>query len=340
MERLTIGPVSSEQQSEILFTRGLPASVLPERSDRERTVVLYSPGARSMAHRVAASAETDRLCELADREEAKTLAEVARIYEWLSAQQLGRHDTIIGVGGGATTDVAGYVASTWLRGVESILIPTTLLAAVDGAIGGKTAVNLGGKNLVGTFHLPSRVVIDIETLEGLPDELRREGIAEALKAGYVGDPELVSILQSNEPRLDEVVRRAVAVKVDVVGNDYRENDRRAILNFGHTIGHAIEILGSMPHGLAVAVGMVAAATISAARFGFDSRRLVETVFGLGLPVAAAGISRGPALDLVQKDKKRSRQGTRMVLLRQVGDPVVEVVSPEMVELGLAAVGIA
>lgn len=340
MDRLIIGPFSSDQQSEILFTRGLPAVLLPERGARERTAILYSPGARSIAHRVAAAVGTDRVCELADREDAKTLPEVARLYGWLSEQQVGRHDTIIGVGGGAVTDVAGYLASTWLRGIEAILVPTTLLAAVDAAIGGKTAVNLGGKNLIGTFHLPSRVIIDLEALEALPEELQREGIAEALKAGYVGDPELVTILQSTEPPLGEIVRRAVAVKVEVVGNDFREDDRRAILNFGHTIGHAVEVLGSMPHGLAVAVGMVAAGTISAARFGFDSRGLVETVFGLGLPVAAAGVSPGPALDLIRKDKKRSREGTRMVLLRQVGDPVVETVSPEMVELGLAAVGIA
>jgi 3-dehydroquinate synthetase len=340
VDRLTLGPVSWEQQSEILFTRGLPAIVLPERESRERSVVLYSPGAESIAIRVAAAADTDRLCELGDREEAKTLPEVARLYRWLSDQQLGRHDTVIGVGGGSATDVAGYVASTWLRGVESILVPTTLLGAVDAAIGGKTGINFEGKNRIGTFHLPTRVIIDIESLEKLPAALQREGIAEALKAGYVGDSELVAILQSSEPPLAEVVRRAVAVKADVVGSDFRESDRRAILNFGHTIGHAVEILAAMPHGLAVAVGMVAAATISAARFGFDSRGLVETVFGLGLPVAAAGVSAGPALDLIQKDKKRSREGTRMVLLRDVGDPVVEPVPVQLLELGLAAVGIA
>ena len=340
MDRLILGPFSSAQQSEILFTRGIPENVLPERLSRERTAILYSPGAEPIANQVAEAIQTINLRQLADREDAKTLEESVRIYEWLSERNIGRHDTIIGVGGGAATDVAGYVAATWLRGVESILIPTTLLAAVDAAIGGKTGVNLGGKNLVGAFHLPSRVIIDLEILEALPEPLRQEGIAEALKAGYVGDSRLVDLLQGTDPPLAELVKRAVAVKVEVVGSDFRENDRRAVLNFGHTIGHAVELLAPMPHGLAVAVGMVAAGTISAIRYGFDSRGLVETVFGLSLPVAAAGVTPGPALDLIRKDKKRSSQGTRMVLLRQIADPVVEPVPENLIELGLAAIGIA
>lgn len=340
MDRLILGPIASDQQSEVLFTNGLPETLLPERASRQRVAILHSPGARSVALRVAEAARTDRVCELSDRDDAKTLAETARLYEWLSDRQIGRHDTIVGVGGGAATDVAGYVAATWLRGIESVLVPTTLLGAVDAAIGGKTGINFGGKNLVGAFHLPTRVIIDFEVLEGLPDSLRREGIAEALKAGYVGDADLVNLLQMPEPPLSEVVKRAVAVKVGVVGSDFRESDRRAILNFGHTIGHAVELLAPMPHGLAVGVGMVAAATISSARYGFDSRALIDTVFGLGLPVAAGGVTPGPALDLIQKDKKRSREGTRMVLLRQIADPVVEGVPDELVELGLAAIGVA
>ncbi|MCA1734643.1 MAG: hypothetical protein LC739_00570 [Actinobacteria bacterium] len=300
MDRLILGPFSSAQQSEILFTRGIPENVLPERLSRERTAILYSPGAEPIANQVAEAIQTINLRQLADREDAKTLEESVRIYEWLSERNIGRHDTIIGVGGGAATD----------------------------------------KNLVGAFHLPSRVIIDLEILEALPEPLRQEGIAEALKAGYVGDSRLVDLLQGTDPPLAELVKRAVAVKVEVVGSDFRDNDRRAVLNFGHTIGHAVELLAPMPHGLAVAVGMVAAGTISAIRYGFDSRGLVETVFGLGLPVAAAGVTPGPALDLIRKDKKRSSQGTRMVLLRQIADPVVEPVPENLIELGLAAIGIA
>jgi 3-dehydroquinate synthase len=340
VERIVVGPIAFQQASEVVIGRGLPEPLLFERPSRERVAILYSPGADAVARDVASAVGSHSLHELADREEAKTLFETEKVYEFLSEREIGRHDTIIGVGGGAATDVAGYVAATWHRGVESVLVPTTLLGAVDAAIGGKTGLNFGGKNLIGAFHLPTRVVIDLETLEALPANLQLEGIAEALKAGYIGDAGLVRLFQSGKQQLEEVVKRAVAVKADVVSRDFREGGDRALLNFGHTIGHAIEVLAPMPHGLAVAVGMVAAATISGARYGFDQRDLVETTFGLGLPVAAAGVSRAAALELIRKDKKRTSEGIRMVLLRGIADPVVEPVPEDLVDLGLASIGIA
>jgi 3-dehydroquinate synthetase len=266
---------------------------------------------------------------------------LTRVYQWLSELEVGRHDTILAVGGGAATDLAGFVAATWLRGIEAVFIPTTLLGAVDASIGGKVGINFGGKNLVGAFHLPTRVIVDIDLLEALPEPLRLEGLAEALKAGYVGDAQLVALLAARgmEVSLEEVVARAVAVKAATVEADFRDSDRRAILNFGHTVGHAVEMLGPLPHGLAVAVGMVAAATISNVRFGFDHRSLIDTVFGLGLPVAAAGVTLGPALDLIARDKKRTAEGLRMVLLEELAKPVVVPVEHELLELGLRAVGI-
>lgn len=328
--------------SEIVIGRGLPDPLLPTRESREQTVVLSSPGAlRAAAAAAAQSGAVDQLV-LPDREEAKTAAVVERVYHWLGALGIGRHDTILAVGGGAATDLAGYVAATWLRGIEAVFYPTTLLGAVDAAIGGKTGINFDGKNLVGAFHLPSRVVINLDLLEALPQGLLLEGLAEALKAGYVGDPELVDLLASRGTGapLEEVVERAITVKATTVEADFREGDRRAILNFGHTVGHAVEILAPLPHGLAVAVGMVAAATISNARLGFDHRPLIETVFGLGLPVAAAGVSLDPALDLIYRDKKRTLDGVRMVLLKGAGAPVVLAVERELLLLGLRAVGIA
>jgi len=340
LDRLILGPIHQSRATEVVLAHGLPEPILPERASRSRVVVLHSPGAAEIANRVAETARVVGVLSLADRDEAKTMTEVERLFDWLLGHDVGRHDTIVAVGGGAATDVAGFVAATWLRGIEYVAVPTTLLGAVDAAIGGKTGVNFAGKNLVGAFHLPSRVIIDFDILDALPEGLRLEGLAEALKAGYVGDPSLVELLQTTNPPLADIVRKAVAVKIEVVGSDYREGDRRAILNFGHTIGHAVELLAPMPHGLAVGVGMVAAGTISAARHGFDSRSLIDTVFALGLPVAAAGVTPGPTLDLVRKDKKRDSDGLRMVLLRRIGDPVVEIVSDDLLELGLAAVGIA
>lgn len=328
--------------SEVIF--GPVRAVLPERPGREAAVFLTQPGAASdvTATLVAEAGDIRTLVHvIADREDAKELDSVGRIYDALADFNLGRHDTIVGVGGGAATDVAGFVAATWLRGVESVLVPTTLLAAVDAAIGGKTGINRRGKNLVGAFWLPSRVYVDLDLLAQLPEFLLREGAAEALKAGLLADRVIVDEYERSGLGADlrVVVPRAVAVKADVVNADLTEHGRRAILNFGHTIGHAVELLAPMSHGHAVSVGMVAAAVLSHARYGFDHRWLTDLLFELGLPVAASGVSLRAGLELVQRDKKRTSAGVRMVLLRSVGDPVVETVSNEELEIAMRAVGL-
>jgi 3-dehydroquinate synthase len=234
------------------------------------------------------------------------------------------------------------VAGTWLRGVEVVHVPTTLLAAVDAAIGGKTGVNLAGKNLVGVFWHPTRVIVDVETLEQLPTTLRREGLAEALKAGLVGDTDLFDLLsdKGEAAPLEEVVARAAAVKARVVGEDERESGLRAILNFGHTIGHAIEYASPLSHGESVAVGMVAAGRVSEHRLRFPGQeRVIGAIAGLGLPTRVEGLERARVEDLLRHDKKRDSSGMRMVLLRAVGDPVVEHVGVEDLDIGLDAVGL-
>ena len=342
MERLLITvPETPEMISEVLIGRGFPDPFLPDRSYRRVTAVFTQPGAAPVAERVSTAVGGGPLLEMPDRDEAKTMASVERAYGWLAEIPVGRHDTIVGVGGGAVTDMAGFVAATWLRGIESVMVPTTLLGAVDASIGGKTGINLAGKNLVGAFHLPSRVIVDLDVLDRVPASLRLEGLAEAFKAGLVGDPALVELFVHHGAAapLDEVVTRSIRVKVDVVGADFREEGRRAILNFGHTIGHGIEMAAGMPHGMAVAVGMVAAGAVSAARFGFPSQWLTDVIFSLGLPVSAFGVSRDSVLGFVRRDKKRSADGIRMVLLRAVGDPVLELVGDDEIDLGLAAVGV-
>ena len=326
--------------TEILIGNGIPEPLLPDRSGRERAVIFTQPGALRTAAAISSLIDGPVL-ELPDRDEAKSLRSLGEAYHWLAANQVGRHDTIVGVGGGAVTDLAGFAAATWLRGIEVVHVPTTLLGALDAAIGGKTGINLEGKNLVGAFHPPTRVVIDLDLLASLPEELRLEGVAEALKAGLVADPALVDLFtrRGSQADLREMVERSVRVKVEVVEEDFREQGRRAILNFGHTIGHGIEIAGAMPHGLAVAVGMVAEGAISAIRFGFPARWLTDLIFSLGLPVASAGPSSQTVLDLIAHDKKRTSDGVRVVLLRAVADPVLEVVSEDELRMGLTAVGI-
>ena len=338
MERFLI-----EEQSEIIVDRGL-GDILPARSDRERLAVLTQPGAVPIAQLVADGVSSVEVHELTlpDRDEAKTLAVAHSVYEWLAEVGIDRHDTIAGVGGGAVTDLAGFVAATYLRGIEVVHVPTTLLGAVDAAIGGKTGVNLGGKNLVGAFHHPRRVVIDLDVLDHLPLELKREGLAEALKAGLIGDVELFAHIESAglQADLDLVVPKAVAVKVAVVNQDFRESGIRAILNYGHTIGHAVEITARLPHGYAVAIGMAAAGRIGEDLIGFeDAARQRDAIVGLGLPVRVEVPNRAAVLGVLAQDKKRDATGLWMVLLRAIATPEIVPVSPESVNLGLAEIGI-
>ena len=332
--------------TEVLIGRSLPSPLLPPRPGRERVALLTQPGSTHIALDVAESIRSNgqkvEVIGLPDREEAKTLAVAESVYEALAKLGLGRNDTVMGVGGGSVTDLAGYVAATWLRGVEAVHVPTTLLGAVDASIGGKTGVNLAGKNLVGAFWHPSRVVIDIEVLSALPPSLLREGMAEVLKAGLIGDTELFELLRSDglDADLESTVRRAVAVKAGIVGQDEREAGVRAHLNFGHTIGHAIEFASPLSHGESVALGSVAAAHISALRVGFEHVEAVESTIGaLGLPVRIGGLEHQRILDLLRLDKKRDSSGLRMVLLREIGEPTLDHVDPSDIEVGLSAIGL-
>ena len=336
---------TAADSSEILIGRDLPRPLLPRREDRERAVVIAQAPVLATARRAVEemrSAIPAVLIEVPDREEAKTLAALGMIYERLAQLNLGRHDTIVGVGGGAVTDVAGFAAATWLRGIECVMVPTTLLGAVDASIGGKTGINVLGKNLVGAFWHPARVAVSLDVLSGLPEELVREGLAETVKAGFIADPGLVELLVSGGAAFPgaEAVRRAVAVKAAVVSEDFREAGRRAILNFGHTIGHGIETVCGLPHGYAVSVGMAAAAAVSAARHGFDPGEVIRPLERLGLPTRVEQADRTEIRRFVYRDKKRTAAGLRMVLLRRIGDPVVEQVDDEALDIGLDAVGLA
>jgi 3-dehydroquinate synthase len=341
MERLTVAGVT-----EVFLGEGFPSPLLSPRPGRSRAALLTQPGATDRAFEVVGVLREEgirgEVIGLPDRDEAKTLAVVESVYEALARFGLAREDTIMGVGGGAVTDLAGFVAGTWLRGVEVVHCPTTLLAAVDAAIGGKAGVNLGGKNLVGVFWHPSRVVIDTRLLRALPLYLKREGMAEALKAGLVGDKALFSLMarEGSLSPLEEVVARAVAVKARFVAEDEREVGVRAHLNFGHTIGHAIEYASSLSHGESVGLGMIAAARLSERVVGFSEAGKVEAaVASLELPTRIEGLDTARVRDLLHHDKKRDAGGLRMVLLQGVADPVVRHVTPAEVDLAMEAIGL-
>lgn len=308
--------------------------------------VVTQPAVASMAASIArgldASGVHAPVIEVPEGVAVKTMATVEEVCRSLAEAGVTRDDMVVGVGGGSVTDLAGFVAAVYLRGIRAHFVATTLLAAVDAAVGGKSGIDIGGKNLIGAFRHPARVVIDLETLDALPPSRIREGMAEALKAGLVGDPGLFELLERDgvAAALDEVVPRSLAVKALIVGRDFEERGERAHLNYGHTIGHAVESATGIPHGEAVAIGMIGAGRASALVSGFDGEdRQREAIARLGLPVGAPPVERQAVLDLIRLDKKRRSDGIRMVLLEAVGRPLVTVVSSATVDAALTASGI-
>jgi 3-dehydroquinate synthase len=278
-----------------------------------------------------------------DGEAAKRLRVLAELYERFAAVPLLRSDLVVAVGGGATTDLAGFAAATWLRGVGVVHVPTTVLGMVDAAIGGKTGVDLdAGKNLVGAFHQPLAVVADLDTLATLAPEERRSGLAEVVKAGLVAEPALAddtarraaAAVAGHPDALAPLVEGAVRVKAAVVAADEREGGLRAILNYGHTLGHALERLAGyqgLRHGEAVSLGMVFAARVAEAT-GLAEPGLadahVRLLTRIGLPVGGVDLDPDAVLGAMATDKKRTGggqgplDGLRLVLLRAPGKPEV------------------
>jgi 3-dehydroquinate synthase len=275
-------------------------------------------------------------------EEAKSLATVARLWDELGRLRLTRS----AVGGGAITDVSGFAAATWLRGVRVVQVPTTLLAMVDAAIGGKTGINTdAGKNLVGSFHPPSGVIVDLEVLKTLPDTQWVNGMAEVIKAGFIADPAILDLIEADLPGAAiatgppavELIERSIAVKVEVVSRDLREAGPREVLNYGHTLGHAIERLEDyrLPHGHCVAIGMVFAAALGKAAGTLDGEALMRhkvLLAAIGLPTTYRADALPELVDLMRIDKKSRGAKLRFVVLDGIGKPVMlEDPDPAMLE---------
>jgi 3-dehydroquinate synthase len=311
--------------------------------DRRRLFVVTVPPVRrrwgqKLLASLSAAGFAAKIVEMPDGERHKKLATVEALSEKLSRLGADRSAVIVAFGGGVVGDVAGMLASVYMRGVDLVQIPTTVQAQVDAAIGGKTGVNLGAvKNLLGTFHQPRAVLIDPAMLSTLPDREFRAGIYESLKCGVIGLPELFQTLERIQVRdlrrdpakLERVIAESVKMKAKVVSADERESGLRRVLNFGHTVGHALEAVTGYRrflHGEAVAWGMIAATKIAAALDKIDAgsaQRITEAVLGLGpLPRVEA---RGRAiLRLLQSDKKTRDGIVHFVLPCAIGK--VEIVS--------------
>ena len=268
-------------------------------------------------------------------ETAKSLKTVQSCYDQLAQHRLERRSFIVALGGGVAGDLAGFVAATYLRGISFVQVPTTLLAQVDSSVGGKVGVNLAaGKNLVGAFHQPKLVLCDLDTLRTLPKREFLAGLAEVIKYGIISDAalfkrierDLAKILRKDSKVLTEVVARCCSIKAEVVGHDETESGLRAILNFGHTIGHAIENIsgyGKFLHGEAISIGQVAAASLSSQLTGLraDEAERIRTLFiRAGLPVALKldASRRAKLLAAMKLDKKVSGGQVKFVLAKKIG----------------------
>jgi shikimate kinase / 3-dehydroquinate synthase len=338
-------PVSAPGGSyEVVVGAGLLgdlARFIPEIERAEKAFVITHPELRHLADPIVAGLEMPvEVIDIPAGEASKSLETAHEVYARLAGGAAHRSDLVLGVGGGVVTDIAGFVASTFNRGMRVVHVPTSLLAQVDAAVGGKTGVNLAeGKNLVGTFHQPVAVVCDTRTLRTLPEAELRSGMAEVVKYGLIADPDLLELVTDkaadlfarDERLLLEIVARSVAIKAAIVSEDEREGGRRAVLNYGHTFAHAIEQTSGFEgfrHGEAVAVGMMAAAWLARLLDRLDEegvaahRRALEAI---ELPTTALlDLDR---LEQAWKRDKKYDRGVRFVLLSRIGHAEYGITAP-------------
>ena len=304
-----------------------------------RTVVVIHPVglgefARPACGALKAAGLTVETEPVPDGESAKTIDVATRLWSSLANRKITRSDCIVGLGGGATTDLAGFVAATWLRGVQVVLVPTTLLGMADAAVGGKTAIDIpAGKNLVGAFHSPGGVLADLATLETLPRADYVAGLAEVIKAGFIADPVIIDLIQHDPDDATvphgrparELIERAIRVKAGVVSADLTEKGLREILNYGHTLGHAIERVEEyrFRHGDAVAIGMVYAAELArlAGRLDEQTSKLHrEVLASVGLPTNYRPGAWPMLREAMSIDKKARGARLRLVVLDGLARP--------------------
>jgi 3-dehydroquinate synthase len=288
--------------------------------------------------------------ELAPGEETKSLATIAALYERMTEERLDRRSAVFALGGGVIGDVAGFAAATFMRGVPLVHVPTSVVAQVDSSLGGKTGVNLrSAKNLIGAFYQPRLVVADVATLASLPQREFCEGLAEVIKYGAIVDAALLDDLERVMPAilaretgiLESVVERSLRLKASVVERDERESGLRAILNFGHTVGHALEAAsgyGNYRHGEAVAIGMMAASRLSCRYAGLridQAERLANLIRSAGLPTAIPEGWRGEEfIEALKLDKKRAHGAVEFVLISHLGHALSRQLSIDEILAGL------
>jgi 3-dehydroquinate synthase len=335
-------PVTVEVKTEppypVVIGNGLLGELGGFLEGRHKVAILHQPALAQTAEAIRdylsdKGVDAHRI-EIPDAEAGKELPVVGFIWEVLGRIGVGRKDAVVSLGGGAATDVAGFAAATWLRGIDIVHVPTTLLGMVDAAVGGKTGINTdAGKNLVGAFHQPAAVLVDLATLETLPRNEIVAGMAEIVKAGFIADPVILDLIEADpEASLDptgkvlpELIRRAVVVKAEVVAADEKESQLREILNYGHTLAHAIERRERYQwrHGAAVSVGLVFAAELGRLAGRLDdgtADRHRAILSSLGLPVNYDADALPQLIESMAGDKKTRSGVLRFVVLDGLAKP--------------------
>ncbi len=328
-------PVGGDQPYEVILGGHVSGELKTLAREAKRAAVIFTRSVRHDASHavhdlIDAGVEVTPI-EVPDAEAAKTVEVAARCWDTLAANGFTRSDVIVAVGGGALTDLAGFVAATWLRGVRWIPVATSINGMVDAAIGGKTGLNIkGGKNLVGAFHPPAGVLCELDALKTLPPEQLQAGLAEVVKCGFIADPRILELVSKPDEHLEELIERSIRVKANVVSQDLKESGLREILNYGHTLAHAIEKVENYTwsHGHAVSVGLVYAAIVGKRSGRPDYvARTRNLLLELGLPVTYNGD--WDALRAAMSIDKKSRGSTlRFVLLDGLAKPVTVPVDDE------------
>lgn len=324
--------ITADRNYDVLVDVDWREALKPHLVNRGQVAIIVS---EAMRDRISDLPQTDaeiHIFTIPDSEAGKSFATYQKVLDWLGAAGFTRNDLIVAVGGGAVTDLSGFVASSWLRGIDWVAVPSTLAAMVDAAIGGKTGINSEyGKNLIGAFYSPITVLIDLHWLSTLSDRDFAAGLAEVLKSGFIADSQIVELLRdkeisevrSNTALTLELISRTVSVKAKVVSGDFRESFDREILNYGHTLGHAIELQSkfSLRHGECVSIGLVFAAEL-ANQVGVLSNEIAnlhkEILKRLGLPVSYK-LEVWPELRASMSIDKKSRSGSlRFVAISEIG----------------------
>ncbi|MCU1510006.1 MAG: 3-dehydroquinate synthase [Glaciihabitans sp.] len=340
MTETTVIPVTGADPYDITIGRGLVATIADQIGTRATKVLIVHPptlGAKAAALRESLLERYEViLAEIPDAEAAKRVEVAAFCWGIMGQTDFTRTDVVVGFGGGATTDLAGFVAATWLRGVRLIQVPTTVLGMVDAAIGGKTGINTAeGKNLVGAFYAPAAVLVDLDLLDTLSRNEILAGSAEIVKAGFIAEPEILDIYEADvekavdptTPQFRRLIELAIGLKARVVSADFKESGQREILNYGHTLGHAIEHAEryNWRHGAAISVGMVFAAELSRLTGSLSDaavdrhRRILES---LTLPTTYPVGRWKTLLATMQRDKKTRAGMLRFIVLDDIAKPSV------------------